>query len=101
VERRWFAAVALSAGVCEEVLYRGFLLRYLTTLLPALGGTGVVLVAAAVFALAHTYQGPLGVVVTTFLALGFTALFVASGSLWMPMAVHALIDLRVLLSLAG
>jgi membrane protease YdiL (CAAX protease family) len=42
-----------------------------------------------------------GVVVTTFLALGFTALFVASGSLWMPMAVHALIDLRVLLSLAG
>lgn len=96
-ERRWFAAVAVSAGVCEEVLYRGFLLRYLTTSLPGLGGTGVVLVAAAVFALAHTYQGPLGAIVTTLMALGFTALFVASGSVWMPMAVHALIDLRIVL----
>jgi membrane protease YdiL (CAAX protease family) len=100
-ERRWFAAVALSAGVCEEVLYRGFLLRYFTALLPGLGGTGVVLVAAALFALAHTYQGPLGAVVTALMALGFTALFVASNSLWLPIVIHALIDLRVLLLWRG
>jgi membrane protease YdiL (CAAX protease family) len=100
-ERRWFAAVAVSAGVCEEVLYRGFLLRYLTALLPGLGGTGAVLVAALVFALAHTYQGPLGSVATALLALGFTALFVASHALWLPIVVHALVDLRVLLLWRG
>ena len=96
-ERRWFAAVAVSAGICEEVLYRGFLLRYLTTLAPGLGGTGAVLVAALVFALAHTYQGALGAISTLLIALGLTALFVASHSLWLPIMVHALIDLRVLL----
>jgi membrane protease YdiL (CAAX protease family) len=100
-ERRWFAAVAVSAGVCEEVLYRGFLLRYLTVLLPGLGGTGAVLVAALVFALAHMYQGAPGAVATALMALGFTALFVASHSLWLPIVAHALIDLRVLLLWRG
>jgi len=100
-ERRWFAAVAVSAGVCEEVLYRGFLLRYLTALLPGLGGTGAVLGAALVFALAHTYQGALGAVATALMALGFTALFVASHSLWLPIIAHALVDLRVLLLWRG
>jgi membrane protease YdiL (CAAX protease family) len=100
-ERRWFAAVAVSAGVCEEVLYRGFLLRYLTAPPPGLGGTGAALVAALVFALAHTYQGALGAVATALMALGFTALFVASHSLWLPIVVHALVDLRVLLLWRG
>lgn len=100
-ERRWFAAVAVSAGVCEEVLYRGFLIRYLTVLLPGLGGTGAVLVAALVFALAHTYQGAWGAVATAVMAVGLTALFVASHSLWLPILVHVLIDLRVLLLWRG
>jgi membrane protease YdiL (CAAX protease family) len=100
-ERRWFVAVAVSAGVCEEVLYRGFLLRYLTAHAPALGGTGAVLVAALMFAVAHTYQGVTGVVATGLMALGFTALFVASGSLWLPMLMHVLVDLRVLLLWRG
>jgi membrane protease YdiL (CAAX protease family) len=100
-ERRWFAAVAVSAGVCEEVLYRGFLLRYLTALLPGLGGTGAVLVAAVVFAMAHTYQGALSVVATALMALVFTALFVASHALWLPIIVHALVDLRALLLWRG
>jgi membrane protease YdiL (CAAX protease family) len=100
-ERRWFAAVAVSAAVCEEVLNRGFQLRYLTAQQPGLGGTGAALVAALVFALAHTYQGALGAVATALMALIFTALFVASHSLWLPIMVHALVDLRVLLLWPG
>jgi membrane protease YdiL (CAAX protease family) len=100
-ERRWFAAVAVSAGVCEEVLYRGFLLRYLVALLPGLGGTAAVLVPALAFALAHTYQGPLGTGATALLAVGFTALFVASHALWLPILIHVLLDLRVLLLWRG
>jgi len=30
VERRWFVAVFLSAGICEEIIYRGFLIAYLS-----------------------------------------------------------------------
>jgi membrane protease YdiL (CAAX protease family) len=76
-------------------------LRYLAEHTPGLGSTGLVLVAAMLFALAHTYQGVLGAVSTALMALGFTALFVASHSLWLPMVVHALIDLRILLLWRG
>jgi membrane protease YdiL (CAAX protease family) len=101
-ERRWWVAVCVSAGVCEEVLYRGFLLRYLAGGVAAqppfgLGGTSAVLVAALLFGAAHTYQGAVGILSTAAAAILFTALCVATGSLWLPMLVHTLIDLRVLL----
>ncbi|MGZ8457901.1 MAG: CPBP family intramembrane glutamic endopeptidase, partial [Gemmatirosa sp.] len=48
-----------------------------------------------------TYQGPLGTGATALMALGLTALFVASHSLWLPILVHALVDLRVLLLWRG
>jgi membrane protease YdiL (CAAX protease family) len=54
-----------------------------------------------VFGIDHGYQGWSGVLLTGVLALIFTALFVLSGSLWLPMAVHALLDLRILVLLRG
>lgn len=63
--------------------------------------TAAVLVAAVVFAPEHTYQGALGVATTALMALGMTALFVASRSLCLPIMVHTLIDLRVLLLWPG
>jgi membrane protease YdiL (CAAX protease family) len=95
-ERLWFAAVALSAGVCEELVFRGWLLQTLNGL--GLEGAPLLLLAAALFGLAHAYQGPLGVVSTAYLALMFTSLMVATGSLLLPMVVHTLIDLRWVVS---
>lgn len=98
-ERRWFALLSVSAGVCEEIVYRGFLIAYLAALLPALGLPGAVVLAAVIFGAAHGYQGPRGVALTGFLALIFTALFYLSGGLWLPILVHALLDLRLLVLL--
>jgi uncharacterized protein len=101
LERRWFAAVCVSAGICEEIIYRGFLIRYLTTL-PFVGGVlASVVVAALMFALGHTYQGWVGALSVTILALVFTALFFATHALWLPMVLHVLIDLRILLLWRG
>jgi membrane protease YdiL (CAAX protease family) len=96
-ERWWFAAVSVSAGICEEIIFRGFLIRYFAT--PPLGlGVGAAIIAAAlVFGIAHGYQGWKGVLVTAVLALVMTALFYATGSLVLPIVVHALLDLRILL----
>ena len=47
--RRWFAASAVTAGVCEEVVFRGFFFFYLSTLLPQAGPLAVVALGAAVF----------------------------------------------------
>ena len=97
LERGWFAAVCISAGICEEFIYRGFLIRYLLAGPFSLTPIVAVGVAAAIFALAHGYQGWFGVLTTGLLALILTMLFVLAQHLWLPMLVHLLLDLRILL----
>ncbi|HET7584971.1 MAG TPA: CPBP family intramembrane glutamic endopeptidase [Gemmatimonadaceae bacterium] len=96
-ERWWFAAVSISAGICEELIFRGFLIRYLDTVPLGLGLVGAVIVSALIFGLDHGYQGWTGMLTTSGLALFFTLLFFLAGRLWVPMIAHALLDLRILL----
>jgi membrane protease YdiL (CAAX protease family) len=98
-ERAWFALVSVTAGVCEEVLYRGFLIRYLSNG-PWHAGLWIALAVASVsFGLAHGYQGLSGIIGTALLGAVMAVIFLATGSLWLPMALHAIIDLRILLLL--
>ncbi len=95
-ERAWFALVSITAGICEEVLYRGFLIRYLSNG-PWHAGLWIALAVASVsFGLAHGYQGITGIIGTGLLGAVMALIFFSTGSLWLPMALHALIDLRVL-----
>ncbi|MDB4950568.1 MAG: hypothetical protein JWM27_3217 [Gemmatimonadetes bacterium] len=99
-ERWWFAAVCVTVGVCEEIIFRGFLIRYFGSLpFVHVGLAGAVLLSAAIFGMDHGYQGWKGILGTFVLALVMTALFFVTGSLWVPIVVHALLDLRVLLIL--
>jgi membrane protease YdiL (CAAX protease family) len=95
-ERRWFTGLALGAGVSEELLFRGFLLYYLGTYLPSLNLTQRLVISSLVFGFGHLYQGLLGVVATGLVGAVFGWLYVSTGSLVLPMAVHALVDLRLL-----
>jgi hypothetical protein len=96
-ERRLFAAVGVTAGVCEEWLYRGFFLAVLSALFAGLPDVVLVLAAAAAFGLAHVYQGVTGVVTTGVLGGILAAVYVGTGSLLLPVLLHAAIDLRFLL----
>ena len=98
-ERLWFAAVSITAGICEEFLYRGFLIRYLSDR-PWHIGLGVAQAVSSVFfGLAHGYQGASGVISTGFIGAVMAIIFFVTGSLWLPMALHAFIDLNILLLL--
>lgn len=97
-ERRMFVAVALTAGIAEEIVFRGFLLAYLTEVLTLPLGTAMIL-AAALFGLAHSYQGLSGVLLTGLAGYWLSGLYVLTGSLLLPVVVHALVDLRLLLVL--
>jgi membrane protease YdiL (CAAX protease family) len=98
-ERAWFALVSITAGICEEVLYRGFLIRYLSNG-PWHAGLWIALAVASIsFGLAHGYQGLPGIIGTALLGAVMAVIFLATGSLWLPMALHAMIDLRALLLL--
>src|SRR5882757_5069499 len=56
IERRAFGTVAVTAGICEEFLYRGFGLALLAAAAPHLGPLWTVLIGALAFGLAHAYQ---------------------------------------------
>jgi len=95
-ERRTFALLALTAGVCEEVLYRGFGLAALRWAAPGTGHAGLIAASAAAFGLAHLYQGPVGVALTGLVGAYFAWLAIATGSLLPVILLHALLDLRIL-----
>jgi membrane protease YdiL (CAAX protease family) len=89
-DMRVFAAVSVTAGICEELLYRGFVLWYLTALLPR----GVAIAAAvALFGIGHAYQGVRGVLMTTTVGGIAMAVYLWTGSLIAPMVMHATVDL--------
>jgi uncharacterized protein len=91
-ERWLFALVAISAGICEELVFRGWLLNALHSI-HAENWTLVVL-AAAIFGAAHFYQEVAGVIMTLVLGLIFCGLYVASGNLLVPIVLHTILDLR-------
>ena len=95
-ERRLFTMVGLTAGICEEWLYRGFFLAVVAAVAGDLPTGVLVLVAAVAFGLAHAYQGIGGVLTTGVLGAVMAALYLDTGSLLLPVLLHALIDLRFL-----
>lgn len=93
VELRWFVVVSCTAGFCEELIYRGYFLRYLDALGPAIGPWSAVLIGAAVFGSAHAYQGSTGILKTAFVGLLAGALLVLGGSLLPLILLHAVVDI--------
>jgi hypothetical protein len=97
---RWaFAAVAVTAGVTEEVLYRGYLMWWLVLAAPVGGYGGAMLLTSAAFGLGHAYQGLVPAAVAGVAGLGLALLAFTTGSLLLPVLLHVLVDLRVLLLL--
>lgn len=86
-----FVLLSLTAGICEEVLFRGYLLWYLSCLVPSVAAW---LAGALLFGMAHAYQGSGGVLRTGLVGAGLVALYVISGSLWLPMILHAFVDVN-------
>ena len=96
-ERLAFALLAITAGLTEELIWRGFGTILLQTLWPHWPQLLTIGVLAVAFGWAHLYQGGLGMLFTGLLGGLLAALYLASGSLWLPMLLHVLIDLRALL----
>ena len=80
-----------SAAFGEELLVRGFMLNRLEGLTRST--VWAVIAQAAIFALAHLYQGITGVLFVFAIGLIFGAIFIRCGrNLWPVIAAHGLID---------
>lgn len=86
---RWFIALAATAGVCEELLYRGFLVWFFSHWLGVTGAMGLVIV---LFGAGHSYQGRKGAIKATLAGAVMSAIVLATGWLVPAMIVHALVD---------
>jgi membrane protease YdiL (CAAX protease family) len=93
-ELKYGMGLSINAGVVEELLFR----LGMPALLFGIIGNGIVAFVAAsvLFGLLHMYQKVWGVIGATFLGLAFTLLYLLTGSIWVVMIVHALVDLRSL-----
>ncbi|MFJ2772920.1 CPBP family intramembrane glutamic endopeptidase [Streptomyces sp. NPDC087300] len=96
VERRLATAVAVTDGICAELVYRGLLIAF------GVGALGLDLYAAAalsvlVYAAAGSYQGRRGVLIFGVFGAVLTGLYFATGSLLVPVAVHVILSLRDLM----
>ncbi len=89
-ENRLFDMVSITAGVCEEILYRGLLLA---TLVSLVGTWPAVAITSLIFGLGHAYQGISGIAKTGLVGLVLALFTVSSGSLYIAIVLHAVIDL--------
>ena len=88
-ELRGFYRVGITAGIAEEMLWRGFLIPYLSAYL---GLTLAALAGIVGFGIAHAYQGRAAIPRIMLVGAVLTGLYLLSGSIWLPMLLHALID---------
>lgn len=86
--------MCFSAGVFEEIAYRGFLVTYCWYLFDGSNNQQLwaIIVPAFAFAVAHFYQGTKAVLKIFVLAVFFGYLFILSGSLLFVMILHFLVD---------
>ena len=90
-EKFWAVLViAPTAAVCEEFLYRGFLLGELSQRLPSVALA--VALSSVVFGLAHTYQGLSGIARAALLGALLSIPIIRLGTVFPSMAAHFLID---------
>lgn len=90
-----FVFLAISAGVCEEFIYRGFLVNYFLeyTKVYTYGPYLAILIPAVIFAISHIYQGWFSVVKIFSLALLFCGIFLFSKSLLLVILIHVFVDM--------
>ncbi len=90
VELLPYLGLAVTAGLCEEFLYRGFAMAALTR--AGLPVWGVVLSSSILFGLAHLYQGRAGIVSTLVIGTVFGTARIAYHGLAPVMLWHFAVD---------
>jgi membrane protease YdiL (CAAX protease family) len=86
-----YFALAATAGLCEEFLYRGFAMAALSQ--AGLPIWGVVAVSSVLFGLAHLYQGPGGFVGTLVIGTVFGTARIVYDGLAPVVIWHAAVDM--------
>jgi membrane protease YdiL (CAAX protease family) len=91
----WIAAAWLTAATLEELIFRGFMMRELASLLGKTfaAHTINILAVSVIFGFAHWYQSKAGALSTGIISLVLGALFIWNDfRLWLLISTHGVID---------
>jgi uncharacterized protein len=89
-ERRGFVFASLTAGICEEVLFRGFVMWYCAVFT---GPIVAVALSSLLFGFGHLYLGPAHILRSGLVGVLLAGIVIAGGSLWPAIVLHATVDL--------
>lgn len=90
-EFTFYILLAMTAGLCEEFIFRGFVIAALFR--AGLATWGVVLLSSLMFGVAHLYQGRSGGGGTGILGMLFAGVRIAYHSLLPVIVWHAVLDI--------
>jgi membrane protease YdiL (CAAX protease family) len=90
-EKAVFTALSITAGICEELTFRGFLLLALGAATGSLAA-GVALSSLA-FGVLHAHQHAGGATRAALLGAVLAAPLIVTGSVYPSMAAHAIVDI--------
>jgi uncharacterized protein len=90
-ERIVFVGAAITAGITEEIVFRGFLISALALVLPNVWLAA--LVSSIVFGMLHAYQGWIGMGRTAVLGFALAVPFLLTSSIMPSIVAHIVIDL--------
>jgi membrane protease YdiL (CAAX protease family) len=88
-----YTVMCITAGVCEEILYRGFLVNYFIDPMKDGFPWMAAIFPSVLFSIAHFYQGYKAMFKIFLLSLLFGLIFIFSRSLLFVVIIHFLIDL--------
>lgn len=85
-----FYGLSLTAGIVEETLWRGFMIWYFSQFMPVWTAAMISVIG---FGIAHAYQGVANLPKVTMVGAVFAGLYLLTGSLWLPIVLHAAVDI--------
>lgn len=91
-EKRWFFLVSLTAGFCEEIVFRSCMIYLLQSVFPVLSFFVAGLIACVLFCLAHSYQGVKGIITTGLVGFVMFLIYYFTQSVFIAMFVHFVVD---------
>jgi hypothetical protein len=88
--------VSITAGICEETAFRGYLMTRLRLLGRFTNWVVPTVVSAVVFGSCHAYQGWPGFIVITVYGVLFSLLYIRTGTIWPVIIAHFFQDFSAL-----
>lgn len=88
----WWLAVSITAAVCEETAFRGYIMTRVKGVFRKSSWVLPVILSTFAFASGHSYQGIGGLILLFFYGLMFCGLYLMTRSLWPCVLAHFIQD---------